>query len=343
MKKPFVFFLFLLALSSCIQPKKAFEKYTPAPAPDYALEKNWAALPWVKDSADFLVPHAGLTDGQANAAVDVFFIHPTLYFGRKSWNAGMADKRTNQRVDKTTIRKQASVFNGSCKVYAPRYRQATLYSFIDTKGNGRKALELAYTDVKKAFEYYLKHYNKGRPIIIASHSQGTDHARKLIADFFEKDPALYKQLVAAYLVGGSIQQKQFEVVVPCNEPGQTGCLVAWHTMRWGTREKAPREDKKIAPVYDTYGNTEYVNPLTWKRDTTYAPATLNKGSLPNNLRELHAGIADAKVSGDYYVWVHAPKKSGYPATRNYHIADYSLFYMNIRENVRERIAAYLKK
>ena len=53
-------------------------------------------------------------------------------------------------------------------------------------------------DVKAAFQYYLEHYNNGRPIIIASHSQGTTHAKRLLKEFFD-GTALQHQLVAAYL------------------------------------------------------------------------------------------------------------------------------------------------
>lgn len=122
-------------LSSCLVPSRSFEKYVPPAAPDYSLERNWSALPTKKDSADFIIPGSGLTDNQSTAHVDVFFIHPTLYFRGKGWNAEVNDVSTNNLVDRTTILKQASVFNGSCKVYAPRYRQATLYSFADSKGN----------------------------------------------------------------------------------------------------------------------------------------------------------------------------------------------------------------
>jgi len=60
----------------------------------------------------------------------------------------------------------------------------------------QKNLELAYQDVKTAFEYYLKNWNQDRPIIIASHSQGSVHAQRLLKEFFEDKP-LAKQLVAA--------------------------------------------------------------------------------------------------------------------------------------------------
>ena len=72
---------------------------------------------------------------------------------------------------------------------------------------GKQALDFAYQDVKAAFEYYLKHYNNGRPIIIASHSQGTWHAESLLHDYFENDSTLRKRLVAAYLIGGWVKKR----------------------------------------------------------------------------------------------------------------------------------------
>src|ERR1041385_3400115 len=122
--------VFILCLVSCIAPSHDFSHYKVPPPPDYSLGKNWAALPTVKDSADVVPYGSGLKDEQANAKVDVFFIHPTMYYKGKSWNADVDDKATNHLVDKFPIREQASIFNGSCKVYAPRYRQATLYSFL---------------------------------------------------------------------------------------------------------------------------------------------------------------------------------------------------------------------
>ena len=37
----------------------------------------------------------------------------------------------------------------------------------------RKATEVAYSDVRRAFLYYLEHLNQGRPFLVASHSQVT--------------------------------------------------------------------------------------------------------------------------------------------------------------------------
>ena len=173
MKKSNYIFLVVIGitLSSCFKPFHQFSHYAPPPIPDYALEKNWAALPNKKDSADAVPVNSSEIDNQNVAQADVFYIYPTLNFSRAGWNARVDSKRLNKRIDKYPIRMQASVFNGSCKVYSPRYRQATFGSFLEKKpGSGKQALDLAYQDVKAAFDYYLNNYNHGRPFIIAGHS-----------------------------------------------------------------------------------------------------------------------------------------------------------------------------
>ena len=215
-----------------IKPGGSFEEIGPPPAPDYSRPENWAALPDRRDNAD-VVPSGGASDNQATAAVDVFFLHPTTYYDRANWNQPLDDPKANEITDKNVLRSQAGAFNGSGRVYAPRYRQATLYSFIDEKGNGPKALELAYTDVKSAFQYYLDNYNQGRPIILASHSQGSRHGIKLLEDFFAEEP-LRSKLVAAYMVGWarSPHKDEGEIAgIPvCGSPDQTGCWLTWNSI-----------------------------------------------------------------------------------------------------------------
>ena len=152
--KTTIAFLFCLAISSCfIKPGRDFETYIPPSKPDYGIENNWAALPTKKDNAHLVPANSNLKENELNALVDVFFVHPTTYYRRASWNADVNDESLNEFTERTTIRHQASVFNESCRIYAPRYRQATLYSFMDKKDNGKKALDLAYNDVLDAFNY----------------------------------------------------------------------------------------------------------------------------------------------------------------------------------------------
>ena len=91
---------------------------------------------------------------------------------------------------------QASVFNKECDIYAPEYRQATFAAISQDLGaNSSQALEVAYTDVKKAFTYFLENYSNGKSFFLASHSQGSLHAQRLLSEpefksFFSKQLSL---------------------------------------------------------------------------------------------------------------------------------------------------------
>ena len=70
------------------------------------------------------------------------------------WNAAIDDSALSEKTDYSTILYQASVFNQNCRVFAPRYRQAHLRAFFsDKKLNAMAAFDIAYSDVKTAFEY----------------------------------------------------------------------------------------------------------------------------------------------------------------------------------------------
>ena len=192
----------LVFISNFLEPKHNFVEKPVPEAPEYKNPDYWAALPERQDFADVRVDSLS-TDGQKEAAVDVFFVHPTTYIGRHSWNQKLDDSRANDLTDSWVMRDQASVFNECCRVFAPRYRQATLYSFQDNSGSGEKALNLAYEDVRAAFLYFLENYNGGRPFIIASHSQGSRHADMLLREEVV-GRGLRSQLIVAYLIGFSV-------------------------------------------------------------------------------------------------------------------------------------------
>ena len=62
------------------------------------------------------------------------------------------------------------------------------------------ALDIAYQDCRDAFVYYINHFNQGRPFIIASHSQGSLHATRLLLDLFDRPPATTASLSASSLL-----------------------------------------------------------------------------------------------------------------------------------------------
>ena len=87
-----------------------------------------------------------------------------------------------------------------------------------------------------------------------------------------------------------------------------------------------------------------INPLTWTMDSLMAPSELNKGGILRNFNKVIPGLVHAQIHGNI-LWVNKPRFFGsvFLKMKNYHIADYNLFYENIRENVGTRIRAFLEK
>jgi len=302
--------------------------------PDFADLDYWAASPFKEDPSDEVPKDL---NPEKDTLADVFFIYPTSYTDLKmpdGWNADIDDPKINAKTDKESMLYQASIFNKYCRVFAPRYRQANLEAFYTkNKEKADAALDTAYQDVKNAFEYYLQHYNNGRPIIIASHSQGTWHAGRLLKEFFEGKP-LMKQFVCAYIVGLPVFTNYFSELKPCEDSTSNGCFVSWRTFREGYEPSYVKQEKQKAFV---------VNPLTWTTDTSLAPASLNKGGVLRNFNKVIPGLVHAQIHGNV-LWVNKPKFFGsiFLKTKNYHIADYNLFYENVRENVGTRIRSFLQ-
>ncbi|MDQ6904911.1 MAG: DUF3089 domain-containing protein [Bacteroidota bacterium] len=332
--------VFFFCISSCSQKhyvsKINYDFNTRINQPDYSNLNYWAASPFKYDPSDN-VP-SDLKNKSKDSLADVFFIYPTTYTDTKmpmGWNADINDEALNSKTDKSTILYQASVFNKYCRIFSPRYRQANLEAFFTKdKDNAETAFDTAYADVRAAFIYYLKNYNHGRPIIVASHSQGTRHAGQLLKEFFEGKP-LQKQLVCAYIIGLPVFTTYFSDLKPCADSTSTGCFITWRTFEEGYISPVIAQEKLKAYV---------INPLSWTMDTALESSNLNKGGILRNFNKVIPGLVQAQIHGNV-LWVNKPKFFGsiFLKTKNYHIADYNLFYENIRENVGTRIRSYLSK
>ena len=299
--------------------------------PDYSSYDFWAAHPWKHDPSDS-VSSPLQTNYHYDSTVDVFFIHPTTFTDRNDdkWNAAIDDAALNAKTDYSTILFQASAFN-QARVFAPRYRQANIKAYFTTDSlQAIKAFELAYEDVKAAFQYYLDHFNEGRPIIIASHSQGSTHAIRLMQEYFDGKP-LREKLIAAYIIGMNIPLNSFVELKLCHDSTATGCFCGWRTFKRGHEPSILRRFKE-----------SYVtNPLTWTTTEAYADYDFNKGGILRNFNKLYPGVADAQIH-ENILWSNRPKFPGsfLSTMTNYHIGDINLFYMNIRENMQRRIVEY---
>ncbi len=306
---------------------------------DYSNLKNWAAHPSKKDASDS-VPKSLLKEYHTDSLVDIFFIHPTTYTDpakQLGLNADVNDEPLNSKTDFSTILYQASVFNASGNVYAPRYRQAHFDNYFpltkEDTVNAIDAFEVAYQDVKAAFVYYLENYNNGKPIVIASHSQGTTHAKRLVKDFFDDKP-LQQQLIVCYLVGMPVEWNWFKNISACAEPNSIGCFCSWRTYK-----------KNYKPDYVLIEKDSMVvtNPITWSADKSVANRHENPGTILKNFNKVKKGIVDACVTNNV-LWCKKPRFFGniFLTTKNYHIADYNFYYLSIRNNLDERIKNYFK-
>ena len=322
----------IIVISYFLEPAHDFADKPVPEAPEYNNPDHWAALPERNDFSDVQLV-AGVDDEQAERTVDVFFIHPTTYIGKQSWNQRMGDNEANDLTDAWVMRDQASVFNQCCRIYAPRYRQATLYSFQDKSGSGEKALGLAYEDVKSAFLYFLKNYSIGRPFIIASHSQGSRHADRLLREEII-GRGLLSQMIVAYLIGFSIDGSNGVPV--CEKYDQLNCQITWNS---STRDAV----LNLAEPEDIC-----VNPLSWTTNEDLVGADQNLGSVTfASEGGVELNVADAQCSeGSLFVSEVETERfnSNMPfGPGNYHMYDYSFYYMNIRKNVQDRINEYLSR
>jgi hypothetical protein len=324
-----VFILLIFCFQSCL-PSRTFSHAKHPAVPDYSDEYNWVALPWRFDAADCVPQGCPTPDRQDSAAVDVFYVYPTAYIIGTKWNAKISNPRIIGRVG-TITESQASVYNNIGKVYAPLYRQAILKSFFNKK-SGPLALDLAYSDVKRAFDYYMAHWNNGRPFILAGHSQGSNHLIRLLKEEIDSKE-IQKQLVAAYLIGMPVSDTTFKSIKQAQTETQVNGYVSWNTFKYGTRLKPS----------DYFSGGTCTNPLSWKSDTTLVPASLNPGGAPLKLNRIDQALCGAKINNGI-LWVQKPIKKGYIRLgKSYHLCDYSLFYLSIRNNAKARTDSYFKK
>jgi hypothetical protein len=337
MKKFFLLFLttLLIVSNSIAQTSNSEAGPNTGPAPDYSDLQYWAASPFKEDNSD-VIP-AFLKDEVRDTRADVFFIHPTSYFGEEKtspWNADLRDTAVNNNTDNLSILFQTTVFNGSCRVFAPRYRQGNMEAFyVFDKPEAQAAFDLAYQDVRTAFKYYLKHYNKKRPIIIASHSQGSLHAIRLLQEFFD-GKRLKKRLVCAYVVGYPIENNAFKKLRLGEKHDQTGCFVSWCTYAKGEFPQGISAAKK---------NAFCVNPLTWTTSEQWASPELHQGIMFGFETVVPHTVGAGIEPTNKVLWIETPVVLDEGPLKNYHQYDYNLFWMNIRQNVKDRIDAYLKK
>lgn len=285
------------------------------------------------------------TTGASPQSVDVFFVCPTVYAGSDTeLNMPITDA-ANRKKFLGAINMEKGIYDARSNFYAPYYRQVGVHVFQLSPTAAAPYFDIAYQDVKDAFEYYLQEYNHGRPIILAGFSQGSLMVKRLMQDLYQ-DQRLQQQLVAAYLIGWRVTQEetaQYPQLRMAQSERDTGVIVSFNT-------EAPNVETSALVPDKTLG----INPLNWKATSEPALRSLNKGAVFTGydgkikkeipyltgayLDPVRGTLKVTDISADDY-----PPMLDIFEKGVYHVYDYQFFYRNLQENVGVRIDAFWKK
>lgn len=304
----------------------------PSAAADYSQASSWYKVP------------------EITKEVDTFFIYPTVYGGYdegESDYAPLDDPGMAAGVD-VMYRMQACVFEESTNLFMPYYRQASMRIEIaahQEAGDLETVLAAEpLEDITAALDYYFENYNGGRPFIIAGHNQGAAMTRLLLKTYFKEHPEYYERMVAAYILGYSVTRQDLEEnphLKFATGEADTGVIVSWNI-------EGPKnaDADNLVVLKDSIA----INPLNWKLDDTYAPASMNLGSRILNAETGEYEIvdigADAQVNVERGVVVTNADSdpiidmAEYFGPQSFHNGDYPFYFMNLQENVAKRIEAY---
>lgn len=330
-------------------PRGHFQPATAGGAPDYDRQSSWVARPGAQANVSQWLPPGLASEKIAGAAI--FYIHPTTYLATDRWNAPLDAGGETEFRTQLFVQSQASAFNDSGQIWAPRYRQAAYGAFLLNSKDAQRALDLAYRDVAAAFDQFVDKAPSDAPIILAGHSQGALHLERLLREKVA-GTAIAKRLVAAYVVGWPISVTADLPTLgfpACTSTTQTGCILSWMSfgdpangdMFFDQWEKTAGLNGAARRAKDVL----CVNPVTGTKDGSSAAAD-NPGTLvpTPDLRSamLQPGIVGAHCNGGLLI-LDRPLPPLGPFVlpgNNYHVYDYALFWGAIRRDAERRLAAW---
>jgi hypothetical protein len=295
-------------------------------ASDYSQEKNWLSLP---DSID--------------KSVDVFYLYPTAWIRLPNEPfLCPIDHKGMRKGAETVFPVQASIFFPVGNVFAPFYRQLDGAFILNTPLEERRRFtaDIPKADAQAAFVYYLKNFNKGRPFILAAHSQGALTMKELLFDFAGVKSE-YDRMIAAYIIGYGVTEgelKQYTHLKFAQRSDDTGVIISYNTEQPGCVEPNPT----------AIPGSLAINPLLWTTEETHAPKELNIGSLISGKGKLAVKhfFADAAVNRFRGTLVCATVSVGEygnpPPLGAFHSMDTGLYYKNLRENAGKRAKRYME-
>ncbi len=330
-----------------LDPKTPFQIYVPPPAPDYAKSDSWDLNPQL--AGYFADPRK----------VDVFFIHGTSFDGGSRWLGGIDANAAEQEVMSVQLPNYAAPFAVTGNIYAPRYRQASLYTQLTLREDAVEARAFAYRDVEVAFQKFLKTRRGGKGFVIVGVEQGGLLAERLVRDIVAPDAALRGQLVAAYMLETLVPASQFSAPAPvsaCLSRTQTGCVMAYLSVDNGRLDKALQGAQKAVYWDATGGLSPFsgqtalcVNPVLGMVSDAAVDARHAQGAT--NATGLEWGTEPAMIArkvashcSDGFLYVDGPKSPSFRETGTWEdrhkVVPYNLFYGDLEADLAARWQAY---
>ena len=282
-------------------------------APDYSDSRMWTI---VRNDAN-------------GSGADVFYIPSTWEY---DWNKSegivchYADpSREDHRADMSIeIDKVAEYMAEGNNFYSPYYRHITLDSWATLNEDtiNRRYHDVAFVDVRRAFDMYVEKENNGRPFILAGFSQGGKSVVELLKVM---DESTRNRMVAAYVLGYKVTPEDVEAqpyIKAAEGETDTGVVICYNSVS---------DVKYVKPVVSA-PNIMCINPVNWKTDAT--PAILND-TITVTLAPEYKVLVVNGFDGSYL-----PNILGILNVGDYHGIEPWAYSECLRKNFRQRINKY---
>lgn len=282
--------------------------------------------------------------GDTTKAADVFYVYPTvstLSFADNdsSWFADISlpevreEANGNQRFNK--------MLYGEYNFYAPYYRQMIFEAYSQPSPVLDSLAQIAAKDIYNAFQYYMAHYNHGRPFFLMGHSQGSQMLIELLEHGMTEEQR--KLMVAAYCIGYHVSTEELAAYPEALQPAMDS------TMRGLIVFNSVTDTTAMGMV--SRGDVVGINPTTWTMASDTVPAEFHLGMAKYN--EARDSVLIVPCPTRTYLYMHNtvcpdldPEMVFIPAYEdkfpkgNLHFADSWLYGGNVVENMRCRLRNY---
>lgn len=283
-------------------------------------------VPEAVDYTDLTMWHIERND---SLGADVFYIPSTWEF---DWTApdGSVSHYADPSLEKhradmdTEISQIADYMADGTNFYSPFYRHITLdtWATLDEDLINLRYHDVAFVDVKNAFDHFIRNFNNGRPFILAGFSQGG----KSVVELMKTLPdSLQNRMIAAYVLGYKVTPDDTKVapwITAAKDSVDTGVTICYNSVA---------DVKYTKPVVSS-PNVMAINPVNWKTDAT--PATLND-TITVTLDPEYKVLVVKGFDGSYL-----PNILNILNVGDYHGAEPWLYSECLRKNIHQRIKRF---